>query len=99
MEIAERLAVKGFDLRIVSMPSLGLFLEQTDEYIDSVIPVEKRKIVIEKSRKVDWNRLIFNDKYIISLEDYGTSGKKDDVLKKFGFDIDTLEEKVEDLIK
>ena len=99
MEIAERLAVKGFDLRIVSMPSLGLFLEQTDEYIDSVIPVEKRKIVIEKSRKVDWNRLIFNDKYIISLEDYGTSGKRDDVLKKFGFDIDTLEEKVEDLIK
>ena len=99
IEIAERLYVKGFDLRVVSMPSLGIFLNQSAEYIDSVIPVEKKKIVIEKSRKVDWNRIIFNDKYIISLEEYGTSGKMEDVLKKYGFDVDTLEEKVENLIK
>ena len=99
IEIAERLYVKGFDLRVVSMPSLGIFLKQENEYIDSIIPVEKKKIVIEKSRKVDWNRIIFNDKYIISLEEYGTSGKMEDVLKKYGFDVDTLEEKVENLIK
>ena len=99
IEVAERLAVKGFDLRVVSMPSLGIFMNQSDEYIDSIIPVEKKKIVIEKSRKVDWNRIIFNDKYIISLEEYGASGKVADVLKKYGFDLDTLEEKVESLIK
>lgn len=99
VEIAERLAVKGFDLRVVSMPSLGIFLEQTPEYIDEILPVEKKKIVIEKAPGVIWNKLIFNDKYIISQEEYGVSGKRDDVLKKFGFDIDTLEEKIENLIK
>ena len=99
VEIAELLAVKGFDLRVVSMPSLGIFLEQTPEYIDKILPVEKKKIVIEKAPGVIWNKLIFNDKYIISQEEYGVSGKRDDVLKKFGFDIDTLEEKIENLIK
>lgn len=99
VEISERLAVKGFDLRVVSMPSLNLFLQQSPEYIDEILPVEKRKIVIEKCPGSIWNKLIFNDKYIISLEEYGKSGKKEDVLKKFNFDVDSLEEKVEALIK
>lgn len=99
IEISDRLFTKGFDLRVVSMPSLNTFLKQTDEYIDEILPVEKKKIVIEKAPSVVWNKLIFNDKYIISQEEYGASGKKDDVLKKYGFDTDSLEKKVENLIK
>ena len=81
------------------MPSLNTFLKQTDEYIDEILPVEKKKIVIEKAPSVVWNKLIFNDKYIISQEEYGASGRKDDVLKKYGFDTDSLEKGVENLIK
>ncbi len=99
LEVSNRLFIKGFDLRVVSMPSLNLFLDQEDSYIDEVLPVEKRKIVIEKAPGQIWNKLIFNDKYIISQETYGNSGKPEDVLKKYGFDIDSLEEKVENLIK
>ena len=47
----------------------------------------------------DWVILtIFNDKYIITLDQFGASGKKEDVYKKFGFDVDSLEEKIEDLL-
>lgn len=99
IEISNRLFIKGFDLRVVSMPSLNTFLKQDSAYIDEILPVEKRKIVIEKAPRVVWNKLIFNDKYIISQEEYGTSGKKEDVLKKYKFDIDSLEEKVENLVK
>lgn len=99
IEISDRLFTKGFDLRVVSMPSLNTFLKQTDEYIDEILPVEKKKIVIEKAPSVVWNKLIFNDKYIISQEEYGASGSKDDVLKKYGFDTDSLEKRVENLIK
>ena len=99
LEVSRRLAIKGFDLRVVSMPSLDIFLQQSDEYIDKILPVEKRKIVVEKSLGVNWNKLIFNDKYIISQEQYGTSGKKEDILKKYKFDVDSLEEKIESLIK
>ena len=99
IEIAKRLNIKGFDIRVVSMPSISRFLENTKDYIEEILPVGIRKIVIEASSKMPWNEIVFNKKYLITLDNYGKSGKKDDVYKEFGFDIDILEEKVEDLLK
>lgn len=99
IEVAKRLLVKGIAIRVVSMPNLNRFLKQEEEYIESVLPVEVRKIVVEAGSSFSWNRLIFNDKYLITLDTFGASGKKDDVYKKFGFDVDSLEEKIENLLK
>lgn len=99
IEVAKRLLVKGIAIRVVSMPNLNRFLKQDEEYIESVLPVEVRKIVVEAGSSFSWNRLIFNDKYLITLDTFGASGKKDDVYKKFGFDVDSLEEKIENLLK
>ena len=81
------------------MPCIKRFEEQDQEYIDSILPVEIRKIVIEASSSMSWNSIVFNKKYLITLDEFGASGKKDDVYKKYGFDVDSLEEKVEDLLK
>ena len=99
IEVAKRLQSKGLDIRVVSMPCIGRFLEQDQEYIDSILPVEVRKIVIEAASSMSWNSIVFNKKYLITLDQFGASGKKDDVYKKFGFDVDSLEEKVENLLK
>ncbi len=99
IEVANRLKVKGIDIRVVSMPNLNRFLKQDSEYIDQVLPVEIRKIVVETGSSFSWNSLIFNKKYIITLDQFGASGKKEDVYKKFGFDVDSLEEKIENLLK
>lgn len=99
IEVAKRLLVKGIAIRVVSMPNLNRFLKQDLEYIDSILPVEVRKIVVEAGSSFSWNRLIFNEKYLITLDQFGSSGKKDDVYKKYGFDVDSLEEKIENLLK
>ena len=99
IEVAKRLKTKGMDIRVVSMPCIKRFEEQNQEYIDNVLPVEIRKIVIEAASSMSWNSIVFNKKYLITLDTYGASGKKEDVYKKFGFDIDSLEEKVENLLK
>lgn len=99
IEVAKRLLVKGIAIRVVSMPNLNRFLNQDDAYIESVLPVEIRKIVVEAGSSFSWNRLIFNEKYLITLDTYGASGKKDDVYKKYGFDVVSLEEKIENLLK
>ena len=99
IEVALRLQSKGLDIRVVSMPCIKRFEEQDQEYIDSILPVEIRKIVIEASSSMSWNSIVFNKKYLITLDEFGASGKKDDVYKKYGFDVDSLEEKVEDLLK
>ena len=99
LEVAKRLIVKGIEVRVVSIPNLGRFLKQSPEYIESILPVEVRKIAIEASSSMSWNKLIYNSKYLITLDEFGSSGKKNDVYKKYGFDVDTLEEKIEELLK
>lgn len=99
IEVANRLKTKGIDIRVVSMPNLNRFLNQSSEYIDEVLPVEIRKIVVETGSSFAWNSLIFNDKYIITLDKFGASGTKDELYQKYGFDVLSLENKIEDLLK
>lgn len=99
IKVATNLKVKGIDIRVVSMPNLERFLKQDEEYIESVLPVEIKKIAVETTPEYSWNKIIFNSKYIISQNEYGASGKYQDVYKKFGFDETSLEEKIENLLK
>lgn len=99
LEVAKRLLTKGIEIRVISMPNLGRFLQQEEEYRERLLPVEIRKIVVEASSSFSWNKLIYNSKYCITLDQFGSSGKYQDVYKKYGFDIDSLEEKVENLLK
>ena len=99
IEVAKRLRSKGIEIRVVSMPNLGRFLKQDKEYIDEILPVEIRKIVVEASSSFSWNSLIFDNKYLITLDEFGASGSKDDVYKKYGYDVGSLENKIENLLK
>ncbi len=99
IEVAKRLMTKGMDIRVVSMPCIKRFESQDQEYIDNVLPVEIRKIVIEAASSMSWNSIVFNKKNLITLDEYGCSAPKHDVYKKYGFDVDSLEEKVENLLK
>lgn len=99
IKVSENLFTKGFDIRVVSMPSIKRFLQMPSDYKEEILPIEIRKIVIEPSSSYNWNKIIFNDKYIISIDEFGSSGKKEDVYKKYGFDIESLEDKIENLLK
>ena len=99
LEVVDRLYSKGFDLRVVSMPNLGRFLAMEEEYREEILPVGIRKVVIERASSHSWNKLIFNDKYILSQDKFGSSGSKEELDQKYGFDIDSLEEKIENLLK
>ena len=99
LEAAKALRTKGIYIRVVSMPNLGRFLNQSDEYIENILPVEVRKIVVEASSSYSWNKLIFNSKYLITLDQFGTSGSKEDIYKKYGFDVESLTNKIEELLK
>ena len=99
LEAVKNLKTKGINVRVVSMPNLGRFMKQDPEYIEQVLPVEIRKIVVETSNSLSWNQLIYHDKYLITKNDFGASGKYKDVYQKFGYDDKSLEEKIENLLK
>lgn len=95
----KNLKEKGIECRVVSMPNLNRYLQQSDEYKEEILPVEIRKIVVEASSSYSWNKLIYNSKYLITLDEFGTSGNYKDVYKKYGFDAESLEEKIENILK
>lgn len=99
IEAAKNLKTKGINIRVVSMPNLGRYMMQDEEYKQTVLPVEVRKIVVEASNSLSWNQLIFNEKYLVTLDEFGSSGKYKDVYEKYGFDAKNLEEKIENLLK
>ncbi len=99
LEVARRLYSKGFDIRVVSMPNIKRFMRMNDEYRESILPVGIRKVVIERASSYSWNKIVFNDKYIISVDTFGESGSKTELDQRYGFDIPTLEEKIENLLK
>lgn len=86
-----------YDLRVVSMPSQELFLEQTKEYQESILPKNNLIIAIEASTKENWTKFTNYDS-VIGISSFGYSGKEKDVLKKMNFDKDSILKQVKDII-
>ncbi|MBR2827693.1 MAG: transketolase, partial [Bacilli bacterium] len=99
LKACKRLKEKGIELRVVSVPNLNRFLEQSEEYKEEILPVEIRKIVVEASSSYSWHQLIYNKKYLITIDEFGVSGNYQDIYKKYGFDSKSLEEKIENILK
>lgn len=89
----------GLQIRVVSMPSQELFLKQDPKYQEEILPKTYRKIVIEAGSSYGWHRFVYNDNYIIAVDQFGISGTKDEVLKKCEFDYQSIKQKVEKLLK
>lgn len=97
IEIQQALLVEGIDVRVVSMPSLDIFDEQTDFYKDEVLhlPYEKR-IFIEMDRS---DVLYKYAKYVLGIDTFGKSAPFKDLLEYYGFTADKLKEKILKIIK
>lgn len=96
-EGAKVLEEKGIGVRVVSMPSLELFEEQTEEYKLSVLPKEVRKrLVVEAATSFGWHKYIGFDGEIISLDNFGASAPGNKLFEKFNF---TVEEVVNKSLK
>lgn len=99
IEISELLNRKGLNIRVVSMPCVELFNNQPKEYKEELLPIGAKVIALESSNDRIWNELVYNKKYLLTINTFGISGKKNQVLKEMEFDVDTLAQKVEKLLK
>lgn len=100
IKIADYLYEKySLDVRVVSMPSKELFLKQPKEYQEEILPKGVRTIVIEAGSKYGWEGFVYSDKYLITLDRFGYSGTKEEVLKEMNFDYDQILQKIVRLLK
>ena len=87
------------DIRVVSMPSRELFLKQSKEYQESILPKGYRTFVVEAGSKYGWESFVYNEKYLITLDRFGYSGTKDEVLDEMEFSYEQIIKKIIDSLK
>jgi transketolase len=97
--IAEQLYKNGIDLRVISMPCVSKFLQQAIQYKEELLPVGYKTVVIEAGSSLGWYRFVYNDKYLMTIDKFGKSGTKDEVLEYCDFNFDTLKKKIEKLFR
>ncbi len=91
--IREELFHDGVDIRLVSMPSVELFLNQPKEYQDEILPPDAKVFTVEASATLPWYRFASKN-CAIGIDTFGCSGRKDDVLKKVHFSYDDILNKI-----
>jgi transketolase len=74
-------------VRVVSMPSPGLFLKQDEAYRDSVLPPGVwARLAIEAGVPQGWHRLVGPLGEVVGIEDrFGASAPFGDMMEKYGF--------------
>jgi transketolase len=96
----EKLMASGIRARVVSMPCWELFLEQTAEYRDSVIPRDvPARISIEAGVSLGWHRWVGDHGVTIAIDRFGASGPGSVLIKQFGFTPDNIVRAAVGLVK
>ena len=91
LQIHEDLNSKDFGVRVVSMPCMEWFRQESVEYRNQVLPTNHRKkVVIEAGVSFGWHEFIGPEGLYININEFGKSGSPDDVYSYFGFDFNTL---------
>ncbi|MDQ1034992.1 transketolase [Streptomyces sp. V3I8] len=82
----EQLEAEGVGTRVVSMPSVEWFEEQSAEYRESVLPTSvKARVAVEAGIGLTWYRYVGDNGRIVSLEHFGASADAKTLFAEYGF--------------
>ena len=85
VEAKAALANEGIDVRVVSMPSMDVFEEQSAEYKESVLPKSVRKrVAVEALGDFGWGKYVGLDGAVVSMKGFGASAPAATLFEKFG---------------
>lgn len=88
----------GIDVRVVSMPSMDVFDQQSDEYKESVLPKSVRKrVAIEALSDFGWGKYVGLDGAYVTMHGFGASAPAATLFKEFGFTVDNVVKTVKGL--
>ena len=91
VEAGEKLTAAGKKVRVVSMPCMDLFAEQSQAYRDEVLPPSvTNRVAIEAGIRMSWDRWIGSEGKFIGMSGYGASGPFDQVYAHFGINADAI---------
>ncbi|WP_018235551.1 transketolase [Ensifer sp. BR816] len=84
VKASQALQEKGISTRVVSVPCIELFAEQSDDYRRAIIGNSPVKIAIEAGVRQGWDHIIGSNGVFVGMSSFGASGPYKELYKHFG---------------
>jgi len=82
---------KGIKVRSLSVPCFGLFKQQPDDYIITLLPDSCRaRVSIEAGRRDQWSALVGLDGEHVGMASFGESGPGEKVQQRMGLTVENV---------
>lgn len=99
IEAKEELAKENVDVRVVSMPSMDVFDQQSKEYKESVLPLACRKrVAVEALADFGWGKYVGLDGAYVTMKSFGASAPAAQLFEKFGFTKENVVKTVKEIL-
>lgn len=86
LDAKAELAKEDIDVRVVSMPCVDLFEQQSAEYKEAVLPKAIRaRVAVEAGTDFGWGKYVGLDGAVVTMHGFGASAPAGILFKKFGF--------------
>ena len=94
LEVGAMLAQRGYNTRVVSMPSMEVFRKQSEEYKESVLPSSMRlRMSIEALSTQPWYEWVGLDGECVGMDTFGASAPAGALMEHFGFTPEKITER------
>jgi len=91
VDAADQLSRQGLKIRVVSMPCVDVFVQQTTIYRSEVLPdTVTARVVVEAGAREYWYQFAGLKGKIVGISTYGASAPAEDVYRDLGITVDAV---------
>ena len=90
LDASVELEKDSINANVVSMPSLDIFLDQSEEYQNTIINTSKPVLVVECGHPNSWYKILNRSDKVIGIESFGESAPGNVLLEHFGFTLENV---------
>ena len=90
LDASAELENDSINANVVSMPSLDIFLEQSEEFQNTIIDTSKPVLVVECGHPNSWYKILNRSDKVIGIESFGESAPGNVLLEHFGFTLENV---------
>lgn len=88
---ADMLSGDGISARVVSMPCMEIFEEQSDDYKEQVLPRKvTARVAVEAGASMPWHKYVGFDGEMVTIDHFGLSAPAKTLYREFGFTADEV---------
>ena len=96
IEAAKKLEAEKIYVNVISMPSMFIFEQQSDDYKKSILSPDLKTMAVEMGSSMSWYK--YAD-YVLGIDVFGSSMPLKEIYDEYGFTVDNIVNKLKNNLK